>query len=498
MGKFRSGSRKGFAAAVAAGLLVAAVAVFVIGCRQTDRLDGKQEKRESGGNGQIREEHERGQSAEKSTLQAAASIPENPLQIILSLGAEPGQLSISWKGDADGSDTLQIEEGEADGEAEADRSAGAGALQKDEAGNTETAETAGDSETAGAGQPGGRKVFAAKKERILKSDYYRWHVSLTGLSQGREYRYQIGELEGSFRVPQERETTKFLYLGDVQFQDSVDEYEEWGAMVEEAYRAHPDLDFAVIGGDLVNSPGELAQWEAFLNACDVFAGLPVMTVAGNHEGVQSNYTYQKIFALPDDAPRRLSGEEFYAFDFGNTRFLMLDSSFLTEERKTSMGLKRWKAEEQRVEDWIRQEAQTCEKPWLAAVIHHPVYGMHDGDTVSPQIRKLWEPLLQTGGVKVVFSGHQHLYQRTKSIRGVTYLMGNSGRRESCFFDGNNLPEYTRQIYDRGPNYQIVEASSKRLKLTSYNQNGLVIDETVLGRGLLFHILEFFRGGQVVV
>ena len=435
MGKFSFRSCKGFAAAVSAGVLLVAVAAFAVIWYQADDAD----------------------------TQTAVDIPENPLQIILSLGAEPGQLSISWKGDAAGPDTLQLVKGEAE------------ALQKDEA-----------------------ETFAAKKERILKSDYYRWHISLTGLAQGREYRYKIGEFTGSFRVPKERETTKFLYLGDVQFQDSMAEYEEWGSMVKAAYRVNPDLDFAVIGGDLVNSPGELAQWEAFLDACDVFARLPVMTVAGNHEGVQSNYTYQKIFALPDDAPRRLSGEEFYAFDFGNLRLLMLDSSFLTEERKESMGTKKWKAEEQRVEDWIWQEAETCEKPWLAAVIHHPVYGMHDGDTVSPQIRKLWEPLLQMGGVRIAFSGHQHLYQRTKSIRGVTYLMGNSGRRESCFFNGNNLPEYTQQIYDKGSNYQVVEASPKRLKLTSYNQKGLVIDETVLGKGLLFHILEFFRGDQVVM
>ena len=450
MGKFRFRSCKGFAAAIAAGVLLLTVAVFAACWRQ---------------------------SASNFESRTAVDIPENPLQIILSLGAEQGQLSISWKGDADGPGTLQIAGPQAE------------SLQKEEA---------GENETAGTGQQSGRGAFIAKKERILKSDYYRWHVSLTGLVQGREYQYQIGNFQGSFRVPQEREITKFLYLGDVQFQDSMAEYEEWGAMVEAAYRAHPDLDFAVIGGDLVNLPGDLNQWEAFLDACDVFAKLPVVTVAGNHEGVHSNYTYQKIFALPDDAPRRLSGEEFYAFDFGNMRFLMLDSSFLTEERKESMGAKKWKAEEQRVEDWIWQEAETCEKPWLAAVIHHPVYGMHDGDTVSPQIRKLWEPVLQTGGVKIVFSGHQHLYQRTKSIRGVTYLMGNSGRRESCFFDGNNLPEYTQQIYDKGPNYQIVEAGLKRLKLTSYNQKGLVIDETVLGKGLLFHILEFFRGDQVVM
>ena len=321
---------------------------------------------------------------------------------------------------------------------------------------------------------------------------------MTGLAQGREYRYKIGGFEGSFRVPHESDVTRFLYLGDVQFQESMEEYEEWGQMVRCAYREHPDLDFAVIGGDLVNSPGELSQWEAFLEACDVFAKLPLATVAGNHEGVHSNYTYQKLFALPDDAEEDQSGEEFYSLDFGNVRMLMMDSSFLTEERRQSMGKDAWAKEEQRVEAWIRSRTGSCEKPWLAAVIHHPVYGMHDEDTVSPQIRRLWAPLLETGGVRIVFSGHQHLYQRTRSIHGVVYLMGNSGQRKSRFFHGNNLPEYTQQIYDRGANYQIVEAGARRLKMTSYNKKGLVIDETVLGRGLLFHIFEFFRSGQVIM
>lgn len=405
----------------------------------------------------IRQDAAQENLATKTGQQTAEEVPENPLQIILSMGAEPGSLSISWKGDSAGPETLQLD-----------------------------------------GVTGEKQRFTAVRERILKSDYYRYHVELSGLAQGREYCYKIGGFEGSFRVPQESDVTRFLYLGDVQFQESMEEYEEWGQMVRRAYREHPDLDFAVIGGDLVNSPGELPQWEAFLEACDVFAKLPLATVAGNHEGVHSNYTYQKLFALPDDAEEDQSGEEFYSLDFGNVRMLMMDSSFLTEERRQSMGKDAWAKEEQRVEAWIRSRTGSCEKPWLAAVIHHPVYGMHDEDTVSPQIRRLWAPLLETGGVRIVFSGHQHLYQRTRSIHGVVYLMGNSGQRESRFFHGNNLPEYTQQIYDRGANYQIVEAGARRLKMTSYNKKGLVIDETVLGRGLLFHIFEFFRSGQVIM
>lgn len=390
--------------------------------------------------------------ATKTGQQTTEEVPENPLQIILSMGAEPGSLSISWKGDAAGPEALQLD-----------------------------------------GVTGEKQRFTAVRERILKSDYYRYHVELSGLTQGTEYRYTIGEnaFSGSFRVPQESDVTRFLYLGDVQFQESMEEYEEWGQMVRRAYQAHPDLDFAVIGGDLVNSPGELPQWEAFLEACDVFAKLPLVTVAGNHEGVHSNYTYQKLFALPDDAEEDQSGEEFYSLDFGNVRMLMMDSSFLTEERRQSMGKDAWAKEEQRVEAWIRSRTGSCEKPWLAAVIHHPVYGMHDEDTVSPQIRRLWAPLLETGGVRIVFSGHQHLYQRTRSIHGVVYLMGNSGQRVSRFFHGNNLPEYTQQIYDRGANYQIVEAGARRLKMTSYNKKVSSSTRPCLAEGYCSIFSNFF-------
>ena len=142
--------------------------------------------------------------ATKTGQQTAEEVPENPLQIILSMGAEPGSLSISWKGDAAGPEALQLD-----------------------------------------GVTGEKQRFTAVRERILKSDYYRYHVELSGLTQGTEYRYTIGEnaFSGSFRVPHESDVTRFLYLGDVQFQESMEEYEEWGQMVRRAYREHPELDF---------------------------------------------------------------------------------------------------------------------------------------------------------------------------------------------------------------------------------------------------------------
>ena len=53
---------------------------------------------------------------------------------------------------------------------------------------------------------------------------------------------------------------------------------------------------------MINIPASEDQWNGFLDSCDIFSSLPLMTVPGNHEGVHSNKTYSKIFSEPDNGP----------------------------------------------------------------------------------------------------------------------------------------------------------------------------------------------------
>lgn len=390
-------------------------------------------------------------------------------QVILSLGEDEGEISISWSG----------------------RETGPGILRA---------------------APCGEALSSAEEHegtgyRILGSDLWRYHVKLENLTPGRTYCYEIAapdedagdardgqgrseeKVTGSFTVPDPSGEVKFLYLGDVQFEKSTDEYEEWGEMTERILQENPDLDFAVIGGDMVNSPTEIDQWEAFLRSCRVFSRLPLMTVSGNHEGVRANKTYQMIFdpltggpgARADETGEALEGE-FYSFDYGICRFVMMDSSFLTEERREDSGEAEWNRQEKLVESWLGSTLSGSVKTWKIAVVHHPVYGFHDRDTVSPQIRRLWKPLLEDGGVSLVFSGHQHMYMRTKEMGEIVYVMGNSGPRTSDFYDGTNSPAYAKSVYS-GANYQIVTASKSRLRMTSYSREGRIIDDTVITRPL---------------
>lgn len=388
--------------------------------------------------------------------------------IILSMGEKPGRVYISWKGVGSGHEMVRIAQNKDD-------------LQRSAS-------------------------VAAEKRILFGGSYIRCFVSLDGIEPGVRYYYDMGDgssfgSSGSFVVNEDSGTVKFLYLGDVQFEKSTDEYKKWGSMVSRIYEENPELDFAVIGGDMVNETRKKAEWEVFLDNCETFSQLPLMTVPGNHEGKKSNDIYKKMFAASDNGPL-CDGKDrnngFYFFDYGRCRFIMTDSSFMTEERKANMGRDSWESAESSVEKWMYGILTESPKTWNIAVIHHPVYGMHDNETVSPQLRKIWEPILSEGGADLVLSGHQHLYMRSKSIGGIVYVMGNSGGKISEFFNGFNAPTYSREIYASGPNYQIITATPLKLKLTSYNENGLIIDETIVNKGLGFHILEFLRRNQIIV
>ena len=402
------------------------------------------------------------------SIQASESAPASPAQnrqIILSMGESPETMTVSWKGSSEGPACFRF-----------------GSSKEDLSAET---------------------VMEAERKKALQGRYYRYTVTLENLQQGQTCYYQIGDgvtfdPPKSFTVPDETGETTFLYLGDVQYDVSLVEYQQWGTMTADICEENPDIDFAVIGGDMVNSPSKAAQWNSFLDNCGVFSQIPLMTVSGNHEGVSSNRTYRKLFAMPQNGPDDEElREDFYYFDYGSCRFVMLDSSFLTADRKEKLGAARWNACEKQIETWLTEVLERNTRSWIVVVVHHPPYGLHDNATVSPELRKRWTPIMRKGGVDLVLCGHQHMYLRTCKIGGITYVMGNSGTRVSEFYNGYNAPLYSRSVYE-GATYQIITATDAELRLVCRTQKGLVIDETTLKKGLRFHILEFLSSGQIVV
>jgi 2',3'-cyclic-nucleotide 2'-phosphodiesterase (5'-nucleotidase family) len=67
------------------------------------------------------------------------------------------------------------------------------------------------------------------------------------------------------------------------------------------------------------------------------------------------------------------------------------------------------------------ELKNSGSDWKIAYFHHPLYssGMHGSQT---DLRVVIEPLFLKYGVDVVFSGHEHFYQRIKPQKGIYYFV----------------------------------------------------------------------------
>ena len=370
-------------------------------------------------------------------------------QVLLSMGKTKETMYISWMGDEDGPRLLKYAE---------------------------------DKYSLPAVVP-----IRAEKITLFGGEYYRFKVKLTELEAGKEYWYEIGDgvvydSPVSFCVGENDDEDVFAYLGDPQFEFSTKEYERWGALVSKMEDSQPDLEFALMGGDMVNIPSRRNQWSDFLDNCSSFSRLPVMAVPGNHEGVGSNNTYKKLFNHIGNGP---DDEAFYWFDYGKCRFIMMDSSFLSGARKLAMGRDVWEAKEKAVELWLAKALEAGTQTWNIVVIHHPVYGLHDLQTESPEIRSRWVPIMKDGGVDLVLSGHQHVYMRTQKIDGITHIMGVSGVRRSNYYKGINEPVYCESIYSVGANYQVFKVTKKTIELKSYNENGNIIDAAVIKKEVKF-------------
>lgn len=331
-----------------------------------------------------------------------------------------------------------------------------------------------------------------------------WTATLDGLQPGTTYRYRINsvaaapEKTGGLRFcssPEYQFTTQgkqpadenkteenlvFAYFGDVQVnREAEPEFTRWGQLAQAALAHSPDLQFGIMGGDIVESGIRTEQFDMFFDAASpVFSGIPLFTANGNHE---SNFLsgkpelYLDVFTLPENGPDGFK-EEFYSFDAGPTHILVLNSWVYSGEQKLADG------DDERISSWIRQDLEASDAPWKIAVMHHPLYAVHS-DRVADQVQEHWGPILQEGGVKLLLCGHQHVYCRSVPLtdglvdekQGITQVMGVSGEKFYSSADERNME---RTIYEV-PNYQIVRVSRDSLEIQCFDKDGQELDYAVL-------------------
>lgn len=308
-------------------------------------------------------------------------------------------------------------------------------------------------------------------------------AKLTGLRAGTTYYYCIdngskrSEVKTFETAPQSSDGAVFVYMGDIQVsRDAASEYDSWGNFLKNVYKSNPDLDFGLLGGDIVESGVSTTQFGYFLkNAASVFSSIPLMSTNGNHE---SNFPdsgkpelYLDMFSLPQNGPDGFK-EEIYSFDYADCHITVLNSWVFSGEQKVSS------SDLDRIKNWLDNDLKTSKAKFSIVLMHHPIYALAN-DNVSSKIYDEWRPVFEADGVDLVLCGHQHVYARSYPLtggsidynNGVTYVMGMSGQK---FYTSADETKQERVVYSVA-NCQIIRTSGDQLTLTAVDESGNEID-----------------------
>ena len=288
----------------------------------------------------------------------------------------------------------------AEGE-EAERG-GAGQIFLSWSGDPKTTQTVtwGDMERSGkflqyrkAGTESFSKPIEARETEIGEQETFRYEVVLDNLVPGTSYEYRVGapgQWSGifSFKTEEEEQASFSAFvLGDVQFNVREEDYAVWGKFLRDAYKEHPETQFALMTGDYVNTANLWRDWNCYLNQAAVFSCIPVMTAPGNHETQYLPFTYLKLFALPENGPEG-AAEEFYSFDYAGCHFVSLNSCVLMREREKFMGESAWDDLIDGIDVWLKEDLQKNRKKWNVVFLHHPAYGVDENSRLSEEILRI--------------------------------------------------------------------------------------------------------------
>jgi acid phosphatase type 7 len=306
----------------------------------------------------------------------------------------------------------------------------------------------------------------------------RHRVVVTGLEPDSTYWYSLGrstpEGWGPCRTvktaPDRARGLKFLYLGDPQTG-----FEAWGRLLQSACNRHPGMDFILIGGDLVDRGNERTNWDHFfLRAAEVFARVPLMPCAGNHEYLDAGpRLYRAFFELPRNGPPGIDPDLVYHFECGDACFAVLDSTLAVSNSALA----------QRQAEWLDGVLGKTGAAWKFVMFHHPVYPSHPWRD-TPVLRERWVPIFDKHHVDFVLQGHDHAYLRTYPMRahrravrpgeGTFYVIAVSGdkfvdqpRREYIEVGKTGLSTYQTFKIDPG---------SGTLTYQAWAQDGTLVDE----------------------
>jgi len=210
--------------------------------------------------------------------------------------------------------------------------------------------------------------------------------------------------------------------------------------------------FVLHTGDFVNHGGRGREWKVFQ---EIAGGLNLYPTVGNHDYPLGNYL--KTFNV----------SPYYSFDH---KYIHVVS--LNVYQNFSEGSEQYM--------WLNRDLNSTNASWVVVLTHAPPYsgGAHGS---SKKVRVL-VPLLERYGVDLVFSGHDHNYQRSyplidneRAQNGILYLVTGGGGAELYEVE----PKWFTASYAKRHHFVKVELNRSLASIEAIDKEGRILDSYVL-------------------
>jgi predicted phosphodiesterase len=194
--------------------------------------------------------------------------------------------------------------------------------------------------------------------------------------------------------------------------DSRDGEKVYRQLIQRILERKPN--FIIHLGDMITRPGE-KEWKEFFQISKPI-DIPFFSVAGNHDvgdTLRGEQIYQKQFTLPE-------GKTYYAFRAGGCLFVILDSEKGKGKIVNEQG------------SWLEDILSSSNEKFKFIFIHRPLFlpmdSLKTGRAMDkyPIERDRLHQLFMKTGVKTVFAGDDHRYDRTERNNILYIITGGGG------------------------------------------------------------------------
>ena len=262
--------------------------------------------------------------------------------------------------------------------------------------------------------------------------------------------------EPPVQMPNQDGSFKFAVIGD--FGTASPWQYELGSQMVKTHKTFP-FETVLMVGDNIYGPDRPQDYAAkfekpYKGLLD--AKVKFQASLGNHD--DPNQRFYKLF--------NMEGKSYYSFKAPkqNVRIVALETTYPQPEQIA----------------WVEKELKESTEDWKIMFFHHPLYssgGRHGSDV---QLRESLEPLFVQYNVSVVFTGHDHFYERIKPQKGIVHFVTGSGGKLATGDLDPRSPLTARGV-DTDYVFLVGEILDDKLFFNAISRTGQIVDSGIIAR-----------------